>query len=551
MKRSWINRSLLLAWAFIGCLSPAQDRDTIREALQLEMARAVAGSKHAEEYLEIHRLLRAFEPDKVLQQLNDSQMSPNLVDLFRGWAYHQKGEYREALQYFHRLDEHADEFDDFMANRLVELRRADEALLSFKTLETDNFSIRYQEGRDEVMTWFLPVVLETALERLSATMKFEPKSKIIIELMPDYELFSYASALTKQQIETTGTVALCVENRVVVLTPRRVALGYYWPDVISHEFIHYVMTKTGGELIPLWFHEGVAKFFESTWETSVEVSLDPRLQDSLVDAFREDLFITFEQMHPSFAALPTPKLAQLAYAQSASMIEFLCDQRGTDIIPSMLRSLDSDNAIETQLQIMFDTDIDGFIATWQNWAKARGYVSSGHHEAEGVTLLDDDYTDPGLGQLDQEDEAIKKYTRLGDLLLERNRTTAALKEYRKALSEKDALMSRQMMLRLLICYQRLNEGEAILKLVEEQSDQWRLDPTLLKAMAGAYLMLDRLNEAKATLLQAVRVNPFDPKVHELRRQLAERQSDQATLDQIQQIMERLAHRGDAKEPSKS
>ena len=206
-----------------------------------------------DDYLDLMGLMRSFQPDAVLQKVAQANISKSLRTLFRGWAYHQKGDYRKALASFNDLSESDPDLDEFLANRLVELRQSATALAEFKVHESENFSLRYQDGRDEVMLYFLPEILEAAYARLGDLFHYRRDEKIIVELMPDYELFSFASALTKTQIETTGTVALCVENRLVVLTPRRVALGYYWPNVIAHEFIHYIMTKLGGESIPLWF----------------------------------------------------------------------------------------------------------------------------------------------------------------------------------------------------------------------------------------------------------------------------------------------------------
>ncbi len=546
-----------LMWALslvftVSSFAQEPTRDAVLDVLRREAVRKMSGVTDVDDYLKLMSLIRSFDPDAALEFTENAGVSQPLRDLFRAWALHQKGDYRDALSLFNGLDENHKDYDEYLSNRLVELRKTDQALLEFSVLETSNFSIRYQAGRDEAMIEFLPAVMESAYSRLSKIFQFERDEKIIVELMPDYELFSYASALTKKQIETTGTVALCVENRVVVLTPRRVAMGYYWPNVISHEFIHYIMTKIGGDSVPLWFHEGVAKFFEGRWDAEIQPPLEDSLQTRLAQALAANSLVTFEQMYPSFAALPTPQLAQLAYAQTASMIEFICDKKGTDFIPDLLREVDEKNTVETILGTAFERDIDGFLELWKSWAHIRDYKKSAElsDEDSAVTLLDSDFGAEKLDALSEEDESIKKHTRLGDLLLDNHRYGPALKEYAKATADQKEPYSRQMMMRFLVCYEHLSRGQEMITLIDEQITNWKMDPTMLKYKAMAFMRLDNTDEAKSMLIQAVRVNPFDPKVHELRRRVAESEGDSETLEQVQKLLDILSQ-PIVKDPSKS
>ena len=39
-------------------------------------------------------------------------------------------------------------------------------------------------------------------------------------------------------------------------------------DTISHEYVHYVITRKWGKQIPLWLHEGLAKYLEARWRNA-------------------------------------------------------------------------------------------------------------------------------------------------------------------------------------------------------------------------------------------------------------------------------------------
>ena len=51
-----------------------------------------------------------------------------------------------------------------------------------------------------------------------------------------------------------------------------------------------------------------------------DFELEVSKQSLLAGALKTDQWVTFEQMHPSMAFLPSPELAGLAYAQVASMM---------------------------------------------------------------------------------------------------------------------------------------------------------------------------------------------------------------------------------------
>jgi len=475
-----------------------------------ELAEARAMGKELERMI---LNLRAYQPDEVLHLLTESKLPGGLRHMITGWAWHQKGDYVRAARAFEQVDPEELKKDAYFSNRLEELQKTAEALKDFTVFETENFSFRYMDGIDKVMLYFLPDILEQVYASYSSLFHFARDEKIIVELMPDYTLFSYASALSKSQIETTGTIALCVENRLVVLTPRRVAQGYYWPDVIAHEFVHYILTKKSGDKVPLWMQEGVAKFFEARWEDAGASPLDAGMETSLALALKQGELLSVKQMMPSFAALPSAQMARQAYAQTTTMIDYLCRLKGEQIVPQIVVGL-RDGDMDQVLTQMVGVDFKTFEADWRDWLIKQNYKVRGDIEAHGVTLLDKDILPEKIESLEAENQRDLKHVRLGDLLLERNRYVSALKEYGK-INQAGGKMSRQIVLRVVDCNRKLGREDQVIKVIDENISEVENDITMLVYKAQARAALEENAEVEILLQRAIRLNPFHPAIYRL------------------------------------
>ncbi len=563
MKNSWINNFILCIAVFGFCTGavgsaladepPAKTEDAsavpnrreafeaaLKSVLDEEQRKALqAAFDHSESIGEVLTLLRALRPDEATRALEQADLPKDFDLFFQGWIFHQLGNYDKAHEFFGQVDKAALEVDGYLANRYDELSKTAAALKDFDVFETSNFSIRYQDGPDKVLLAFLPDILEQVYREYARIFQFNRGEKIIVEVMPDYQLFSYASALTKDQIETTGTIALCVENRLVMMTPRRVARGYYWPDVIAHEYVHYILTKHSRDKAPLWFQEGVAKYFESKWERPDADPLGALLETSLANAIEADRFLTVEQMMPSFAALPTAELATQAYAQTASMVDYLCQTKSEDIIYQIAVDLPHKEDIDSVLAALLGVKFTTFEQNWKAWARTRNYrVHNEINPFEGVTLLDEDASSEGIAEIDRENDKGRKHTRLGDLLLERNRYQAALREYQKTVVAGEKI-HRQILLRMLRCLRHLNRPRDTIELIEQNVIALHEDATMLVHLGRAHLALDEKAAAAANLRAATRVNPFYPEIFRLLMQTYSADENKAEVQKIERLLETL------------
>ena len=536
MKSLWTNKWLLLI--LLPCLAWAQEPEATEPAdpkpSQMDMEAVEMGKRLGK----VIKKLRAFQPWEAHKLLEDAKLPSGLKYLLEGWAYHQEGDYKKASRAFEKVDKDQLSGDPYFSNRFEELSKTAAELADFTVLETENFSFRYQEGPDQAMIYYLQDIMEEVYARYAKLFKYVRDEKIIVELMPDHRLFSYASALTREQIETTGTIALCVENRLVVLTPRRVLQGYYWPDVIAHEFVHYILTKQSADNVPLWMQEGVAKYFEARWEREDINPLEPSLETSLALAIKDDSLLTVDQMMPSFAALPTAQLARQAYAQTAAMIDYLCKTKTEDIVHRIVVSLREEPDMDKVMQTHLGQNFDGFESSWRAWLKTQNYQEFDHIKEMGVSLLDEDAPVEKIEDLEKADQKHKKHLRLGDLLLERNRYGAALRQYEKT-RDQSGKLSRQLVLRMLMCHSNLRQFQEMIDVIDNNVTDVENDVTMLVYKAEAQMGQQQNTRAEMLLERAIRINPFNPNIYQNLILLEQEAGNEMELEKLKKVMEAL------------
>ena len=172
-----------------------------------------------------------------------------------------KGNYEHSWKILKNVGENFKEVSDF--KKLVNATL--KASKNFVSVETEHFHIRYEEGPDEVLIYYAKEVLEKSYQVLGKILEHLPQEKVLVEIYPDREPFSKISPLSLHDILTSGTVALCKYRRIMMISPGSLGRGYNWMDTLSHEYVHYLLTKKSRNRLPLWMHEGIAKLLETRW----------------------------------------------------------------------------------------------------------------------------------------------------------------------------------------------------------------------------------------------------------------------------------------------
>ena len=92
----------------------------------------------------------------------------------------------------------------------------------------------------------------------------------------------------------------------MITSPKALARGYSWLDTLAHEFIHLIISEKSKNTVPIWLHEGLAKYSESLWYGEAGLALEPASENLLADATKDNDLVTFEEMHPSMAKAAKP-----------------------------------------------------------------------------------------------------------------------------------------------------------------------------------------------------------------------------------------------------
>jgi len=283
-------------------------------------------------------------------------------------------------------------------------------------------------------------------------------------------------------------------------------------DTLSHEYVHFILTKKSHNHLPLWMHEGIAKYLETQWRGEKQY-LSPIMETVLSNALKNDYRVPLEAMMPSLAKLKTAEDVQLAYAEVSSMMEYLTILKGSDIFSKILTELASKAEFEDVFLKNVGLNLTGFQNNWESWAKKIELKN-----IPGIKSLTTEFKNrKGLepenkGYKALESGKARDLTYLGDILKSRDHYKAAIIEYQKALSESSS-HSPVLFNKLAGTYlqtKRYNEAESLLK---ESLEFFPNFHTSLANMGEVYFSNREYETAQVYFKKAVRINPFNPFVH--------------------------------------
>lgn len=406
-------------------------------------------------------------------------------------------------------------------------RRTAEITAGYKQVESEHFVFRYPPGKDEILaTWALET-LEDSYERIGKVVGFRPQDgKILVEVVQNAEELSAVSTLSLEAIKTTGTIAVCKFNKLMITSPKALLRGYEWRDTLAHEYVHLVITKKSRNQTPIWLHEGMAKYLETAWRGEPGLALELPSEALLRDAVKANKLITFEQMHPSIALLPTARDAALAFAEVFAAIEYLHERDGTSV-ERILAHLGSGLSDRDAVAKVYGKPFAVFEASWKEYLKNRPYPA----ESASPELLKKHFADEqpdapeaadkksgyrDLTELSEfreiRDPRARRAAHLGELLRARGKFGAAAAKYEEAVARAGAQfpnLSNKFALALL----ELQQSQRAETVLEATRKFFPNDVFTNLNLARVKMQMGKVREAEPYLHTAVSVNPFDPEVH--------------------------------------
>jgi tetratricopeptide (TPR) repeat protein len=421
------------------------------------------------------------------------------------------GEYDRALDVLGKLRDPRVRAEVAELEPLVKNTRA--AVAGFARKETEHFVILYPPGRDEVLVDLAAEALEASWARIGEDLGYFPPGKTRVEILPRTSDLARVSTLTEKDIETSGTIALCKYNKLMIVSPRATLFGYPWLDTLGHEYTHFVVSRASLDRVPIWLHEGIAKFQESRWRAEPgEEGLSRSYQHLLATALKRGRLITFEQMHPSMALLPSQEAAGTAFAEVYTIVAWLQQKIGYAGLRQVLAKIREGRSERRAIAEVVGGTWDGVETAWKRHLRTLNLRTDPVQHGTGGRIRFDKTSgdDENVGVEQVPEEKARRLARLGGLLRARGHLAPAAIEYEKARAA--APEDRFIGHKLARTYLELDKPEKAIEVAAPIAVDDEEDAGPQATLGAAFLKLGDAVSAVAHLGAAVRVSPFDPAV---------------------------------------
>lgn len=426
----------------------------------------------------------------------------------------QSGDYELAIKL---LDKVPDSAVDGLVGQTRKLAASTKSVTeTFVKVESPNrhFVIWHAPGPDAAIAGLAGEVLDAAWEAIGEDLGLKPTDPIRIELLGSPSDLAKLSPLTEQDIETTGTIALSKYNKLMVVSPRATIFGYPWMDTLAHEYTHLLVSRLSADLVPVWLQEGLARFEQTRWRTGPEVKLSATEQALLAAGLKKGRLISFDEMHPSMAKLPSQEAAALAYAEVYTLVGWLHGKVGYKGIREVLVAQRDGKSARRAVAEALNMSWSAVEKAWHAHLKSGERGSQVARPGKPIKFGKGGQDSENVG-LEQVSSRARKHARLGGMLRARGMLQAAAVEYEKALAvggSGDRGVSEQPFVagKLARTLVELGKHERAIELATPLVNADAHDAVAAVTLGIARAARHEWREAIAAYEQALRVSPFDP-----------------------------------------
>ncbi len=427
---------------------------------------------------------------------------PNVVAL-AAEVHFQRGDFPAALDAYDRAVALGLRKDD---DHRGLLERTTFATAGWVAHTEGDFVVRYRPGPDAILVEDAVAVLRGVQQHIAPMLGGALPPPVSVEIYPDARTFTAASSFMMEDVWTTGVVALSKWSRLLVTSPRARPRGYPWQDTVSHEAIHRVVQRHSADKAPVWLQEGIARYLEDRWQDGRDrYAPTPSDSSALAEASREGTFVTFEEMHPSLAKLPSAERAALAYAQLATLVQTAVQRGGPSTLATALRDVAAGtDSREALAEAAGMADFAALEAAWKQdvavLVRGAANVPSAPVVLDGGTDFEDD---PVLSRR----RDLTRWVVVGDVLSRAGHHEAALVEYRRA-EAGDDIDSPALAVRMATQLERLGRAEEARSTLASALAHYPEAADLQRAM-GRLLAKTDPQEALEAYARTLELDPFD------------------------------------------
>jgi hypothetical protein len=369
--------------------------------------------------------------------------------------------------------------------------------------ESAHFRVEWVHPRDETFVNALLEYLEAAHQDLDPLFRVVTSGgkKVPVEIYPDLKSFSEVSGLSLARFKASGTIALTLEQRLMLLSPRNLYSGYTWATTAVHELIHYLINSISPSRVPIWLHEGTAQVYQG-YPYQKTASLQPS-QWGLFKKYRAKRgLLSLETLKEPFPYRKDPEETELAYVQALLFVKWLDQQCGAVSLIRLTRELPSiEQALERCTGMTYSDLSKKFIP--QIMAKIE--IPGGSDVA--YFARDFSGNDPRDAESKRADQDSQNFAQLSSRLFDQGRYRASAVEMQQALQKTPVTppsWRRQLAMALEKSGQPKESGAILSDLLKDYPDD-----------AGAWFLKGRQALLRADMklawdafLRAFYVNPF-------------------------------------------
>lgn len=501
----------MISALFVASLVLAQAEEPDLSSVKGE---AKARIQNLDQYLDDWDLEAAKTELAALEKLAPADVEP--LAYYQGRIAFEEGRYEDAT----KLLEKAGLTDK--PNSWVRLAKDTGAIVAnYEKAESEHFIFLYPKGRDAVLVPWALETLENTRAALEKDLGYAPPGKVRVEVVSSAGELAKVSTLTREAIKTTGTIAICKFNKLMVTSPRALVLGYDWLDTLAHEYVHLVVSKKSRNTVPIWMHEGLAKYLESRWRGPAGGAMTPPTLALLGSRVKKNTLVPFEKMHPSMALLPTAEDAATAFAEVFFALKLIDTEGGPQALERLLDEMAKGVSDRAAVEHVMKRKWPAFEASWMAFLKKQPFpkelIPPSSFEKKELTENKNEKKpkarEVSFGDFAEvtENDA-RRDAHLGELLRERQRMKAAAEAYSRAhkvVGDKYESVSNKYALTLL----ELERYDDAAKVLESSLVMHPGVAGTNVHLGRIYLRAKKWDSAKTSYLAANAVNPFDPEVH--------------------------------------
>jgi hypothetical protein len=223
----------------------------------------------------------------------------------------------------------------------------------WQSLSQDKINIFWYEGSNS----FAQALMSTAqqsLVKLASDTGATPDNIINVYIYANYQ--DLQGSMVYPQ-EWTGGVAFTQYNIIAIgINTNNLSWGQ---RAMTHELTHNVVnqeTYNPYNEIPVWLNEGMAMYSEG--------DLTPQFSTPLVRAIQTDNLFSVRSISSPFSAYADK--ANLAYAQSYSLVDYLIKQHGSDKMLELFNTFKQGSAYDMAFQKVYGFNMDGLNVQWKS-----------------------------------------------------------------------------------------------------------------------------------------------------------------------------------------